>query len=157
MKRLVLSFAVLAACDLPVTAPVGVAPLPEPPPDAVPEGSHVTAPPPSPGARTAAQFDTTSAAERAAAKAPAPVAAARLGTTIGALGDPAAPGIWIKTPLVDQITQGRADVVGGKSIKVELRPLGAAPGAGSQISLPAMRLLGLNLTDLPELVLYRLP
>lgn len=159
MKRLVLSLAVLAGCDLPVAAPVGIAPSPsETSADAGSRGSRITAPPPPPGARTVDQLDTTSAAERAAAKAPLAVPKTlRLGTTIAALGDPMEPGIWIKTPLVDKIVQGRAETAGGKSIGVELRPLVGASGGGSQISLPAMRLMGVGLTDLPELVLYRLP
>ncbi|NBD29495.1 MAG: D-galactarate dehydratase, partial [Alphaproteobacteria bacterium] len=42
----------------------------------------------------------------------------------------------------------------GTSIAVELRPSGGAPGAGSQVSLAAMRLLEAPLTGLPELVLF---
>lgn len=114
-------------------------------------------PPPPPEARTAEQFDTTSAEDRAEAlAAPADAATERaLGTTIASLGDPADPGIWIKTPLVTELTQGRVEnPATGKSISLELRPSGGEPGSGSQISLPALRLLEIPLTDLPELAVY---
>ncbi|MFO8126613.1 D-galactarate dehydratase, partial [Yoonia sp.] len=67
-------------------------------------------PPPKPPvtAVTAAQFDTTSDADRAAAVAATEPAVARaLGTTIASLGSPAEPGIWLKTPLVTKLTAGR--------------------------------------------------
>lgn len=117
------------------------------------------APPPPPRARTVEQFDTTSAEDRAEALAakPEPASERKLGKTIASLGSPTDPGIWIKTPLVSTLTPGRAEGPGGKSINVELRPSGTAAGSGSQISLAAMRLLGVPLTDLPELTLYALP
>lgn len=116
-------------------------------------------PPPRPPARarTAEQFDTTSAEDRAEAlAAPAePAGERKLGTTVASLGSPTDPGIWIKTPLVSEVTMGRAEVAAtGKSVNVELRPSGTAAGSGSQISLPAMRLMEVPLTELPELVLY---
>jgi len=71
----------------------------------------------------------------------------------GSTRDPADPGIWLKTPLVDTLTMGRIEYPeAGTSINIELRPLDAEPGSGSQISLPAMRLLEAPLTGLPELV-----
>lgn len=132
---------------------------------AIPEGPVETLdpdppPPPPPTARTADQFDTTSAEDRAAAAAvaPEPAGEERLGTTIASLGNPADPGIWIETPLVSALAPGRAEVVAtGKSINIELRPSGRPPGSGSEISLPAMRLLDVAFTALEELVLYRLP
>lgn len=126
---------------------------PQPRPAAL-DTSAAPAPPPS--ARTAEEFDTTDQATRAAAVAGAQEAGARrLGTTIGALGSAAEPGIWIKTPLVTEVTPGRVDYpAAGTSIAVELRPSGGAPGAGSQVSLAAMRLLEAPLTGLPELVLF---
>uniref|UniRef100_UPI00399BCC5D D-galactarate dehydratase n=1 Tax=Roseovarius halophilus (ex Wu et al. 2025) TaxID=3376060 RepID=UPI00399BCC5D len=81
--------------------------------------------------------------------------ARRLGRTIATLGSAAEPGIWIKTPLVDGVVEGRADnPSAGTSIAVELRPAGGDPGAGSQVSLAAMRLLEAPLTGLPELILF---
>ena len=126
---------------------------PQPRPEALDTNA---APAPPPDARTAEDFDTTDEAARAAAVVGAPEAGARrLGTTIGALGSAAEPGIWIKTPLVTEVTQGRADYpAAGTSIAVELRPSGGVPGAGSQVSLAAMRLLQAPLTGLPELVLF---
>jgi hypothetical protein len=43
---------------------------------------------------------------------------------------------------------------GGKVINIALRPSGGAIGAGSEISLAAMRLLEAPLTGLPELTVF---
>lgn len=111
-------------------------------------------PPPPPTARTVEEFDTTSAADRAAAVTPTQTGGERrLGTTIASLGSPTDPGIWFKTPLVSAVTQGRVEY-NGKSVNVELRPSGGAPGSGSQISLAAMRLIEAPLTGLPEVTVY---
>ena len=102
------------------------------------------------------EFDTASDADRAdALEAPAEAGQdGLLGTVVASLGDPTEQGFWLKTALVDEVTTGRV-VYGatGISVRVELRPLGAAEG-GAQISLSAMRLLGASLTDLPELMVY---
>ncbi|MDD8023354.1 MAG: D-galactarate dehydratase [Paracoccaceae bacterium] len=121
---------------------------------AAPEAVTV-APLPKPTARVAEEFDTTTPAQRAAAAAAPLAAETRLGTTIASLGDPTDPGFWLKTPLVSAPAKGRVAVAGGASAQVDLLPLAGAPGAGSQISLPALRLLGMALTDLPELTVYR--
>ncbi|MGR3486082.1 MAG: D-galactarate dehydratase [Paracoccaceae bacterium] len=117
-------------------------------------------PPPPPEARTAAEFDTTTEEDRAeavAAPAPEEVAAERaLGTTLATLGSPTDPGIWVKTPAVDALTPGRA-VYEGASVNLELRPLDAEAGSGSQVSLPAMRLLGAPLVGIVELELFAAP
>lgn len=115
------------------------------------------APKPRPRARaTAAQLDTTSAEQKAAAAAPAETAEAKLGTTIASLGDPTEPGFWIKTPLVKARAVGRiVNPANGKSAKVDLIPLDGAASAGSQVSLPALQLIGVSLTDLPEIEVYR--
>jgi len=124
----------------------------------VPVPAAVVAPPPPPQARTAEEFDTTTPEARAAAVAAPPVASEeRLGTTIASLGPPAEPGIWMETPLVRAVTMGRVEAASGKSVTLELRPSGGAAGSGSQISLAAMRLLEVPLTDLPELTVYRVP
>jgi hypothetical protein len=39
-------------------------------------------------------------------------------------------------------------------VTVELRPSGGEPGSGSQISIEAMRALGISPTSLPELVVF---
>lgn len=115
------------------------------------------APAPRPAARaTPAQLDTTTPEQRAAA-AQAPAAAeTRLGTTIGSLGNPSEGGFWIRTPLVQSRAPGRiVNPATGKSAQVELIPL-TSGGTGSQVSLPALQLLGVPLTDLPTLEVYRL-
>lgn len=104
-----------------------------------------------------AQFDTTTAQDRAEATAkPTPASETKLGTTIATLGSPADPGIWLKTPLVSTLVAGRV-VYGsnGKSVNLELRPSGGDAGSGSQISLPAMRLLDAPLTGLLDLTVYQ--
>ncbi len=141
----------LWACT-PVPKTPDVAPLPTA--EARPAPRPAVKPPKS--ARTAEDFDTTSREERVAAtRAPQKNGAQKLGTTIASLGDPTDPGFWAKTPLVKAPTRGRLeDPASGKSVLVELRPLDAASGAGSQVSLPAMRALGVSLTGLPELAVY---
>ena len=106
------------------------------------------------GAATPAALDTTTAAEKAEAAAP-DAGGAKLGTTIASLGDVAEPGFWLKTPLVKTAGKGRVEYpANGKSAQVDLIPIPGEAGAGSRISLSAMRLLGADLTDLPELVVY---
>ncbi|GKY88571.1 hypothetical protein [Sinisalibacter aestuarii] len=108
------------------------------------------------GANTADAFDTTSAAERAAAQAaPEPAGEARLGRTVATLGNPADPGFWLETPLVTASRQGRVvAVANGKAVSLELRPIDGPQSAGSRISLPALRLLGVGLTGLHELDVF---
>lgn len=125
---------------------------------AVPAPTLNPAPPPPPPANavTEEQFDTTSAEEREAAVVTEVAAGDQeLGTTIASLGPPAQPGIWLETPLVAALTPGRIDYQ-GKSINVELRPSGGAPGSGSQISLAAMRLIEAPLTGLPQITVFAL-
>lgn len=113
-------------------------------------------PPPPPSANTAAEFDTTSDAEKQAALAPPePAGEKRLGETIATLGNPTDPGFWLETPLVSSVTQGRVEATAnGKSVSLELRPIPGADGAGSRISLPALQLLEVGLAGLHELVVY---
>lgn len=107
-----------------------------------------------PAAQSAAVLNTTTQAERAVAAAPPASAERRLGTTVASLGDPSQPGFWVKTPLVKSETDGRVvNPANGKSAKVRLIPMGGA-GGGSQVSLPALQLIGVSLTDLPTLELY---
>ncbi|WP_121629986.1 hypothetical protein [Tropicibacter alexandrii] len=119
-------------------------------PEARPD-SAAQAPVPTAAARTAEQFDTTNAEERAEAAAPAAGGERLLGTTVVSLGDPTQPGFWLETPLVSATEQGRVVYpVTGKSAQVELRP----SETGSRISLAAMRLIEAPLTDLPEVEVY---
>ena len=110
-------------------------------------------PSPPPNARTVAQFDTTTAQDRAAAIAPPAGGERRLGSTIANLGSPTDPGIWLKTPLVTAVMNGRVEY-NGMSVNLELRPSGGALGSGSQISLAAMRLIEAPLTGLPGVSVY---
>ncbi|WP_261193466.1 hypothetical protein [Pseudoruegeria sp. SHC-113] len=127
-----------------------------------PEAPEATATAADPEARvapadavTVEEFDTTTSAERAAAEAaPAPAGEALLGKTVASLGDPTLGGFWLETPLVDSTRQGRIESAAGKSVNVELRPIDGAASAGSRISLAALRLLEVPLTDLPELSVY---
>ncbi|SFC08199.1 D-galactarate dehydratase [Tropicimonas isoalkanivorans] len=129
-------------------------------PKAVQEAPEGPAPgteqaPPPKSAVTVEQFDTTTAEERAAAAAPVEDGEKRLGTTIASLGDPADPGFWAETGMVDSVIQGRLEnPANGKSVKVELRPSGGAAGSGTRVSLPALRVLEAPLTSLPELVVF---
>jgi hypothetical protein len=114
------------------------------------------APAPRPTARaTPAQLDTTTAEQRAAAARPAERAETRLGTTVASLGNPSEGGFWIRTPLVTERSMGRiVNPANGRSAQVELIPL-TSGGSGSQVSLPALQLLGVSLTDLPTLEVFR--
>lgn len=114
------------------------------------------APPPRASARTAAQFDTVSKEQKAAAAKPPAASEVRLGRSVASLGDPTEAGLWVKTPLVASAAPGRvSNPVNGKSAKVDLQPLSGPVSGGSQISLSAMRLLGISLTDLPEVEIFR--
>lgn len=127
----------------------------EPPPVAVLETAEGEVPE---TARTVDDFDTTTAGERAAAlqRAESEGGQTDLGVTIATLGDVTQTGIWLKTPLVSQAAKGRVELSGtGASVAVDLIPLEAEPGAGSRISLAAMRLLEIDLTSLAELRVYR--
>ncbi|MGY6536061.1 MAG: hypothetical protein ACXIVG_12000 [Pararhodobacter sp.] len=108
-----------------------------------------------PAGRTAEALDTTSEAERAAARS----AAARpggqaLGETLAGLGAPTEGGFWLRTGLVTQPRPGRLVSASGASVAVELRPSGRAPGSGSEVSLAALRALDLPLTGLATLQVF---
>ena len=160
MKKLfLLPIFALAACDTPFFESLMIpasAPVIEEPVAPAPTLDPTPPPPPPPTARTVAQFDTTTEEDRAAAVAVVePAGEQSLGTTIATLGSPADPGIWIKTPLVSELTMGRAEYTAtDKTVNLELRPSGGDAGSGSEISLPAMRLLEIPLTALAEVALF---
>ncbi len=115
-----------------------------------PEPAYAAPPPPA-GARTAAQFDTTTPEQRRAASEAAPGAEEVLGVTVASLGDVTEGGLWLSTRLVSERREGRVEVVAtGQSASLELRP---AEG-GSRLSLAAMRLLQVPLTDLAEVKVH---
>lgn len=127
-------------------------------PEQVAAAAAITrAPAPRPAARaTPAQLDTTTPAQRQAAARAPEAAETRLGTTIASLGDPTQPGFWIKTPLVTARAVGRiVNPATGKSATVDLIPLEGPASGGSQVSLSALQLIGVSLTDLPVIEVYR--
>jgi len=112
---------------------------------------------PEKNAVTVEQFDTTSAEDRAAAAdAAAAGGEVTLGKTIASLGSPAKPGFWLETPLVDTPSKGRVVAENGEAVLVDLLPVEGPEGAGSHISLAALRLLGVGLTGLHELTVFKL-
>ncbi|WP_308917924.1 hypothetical protein [Jannaschia sp. LMIT008] len=116
-------------------------------------GATVVAPPSRVTARAEA-LDTVSEAEKQQARiVAASAASADLGTETVALGDPAEPGLWVKTDLVSAEVAGKATAAGGTGIALTLRPLGGAGGA--QISLSALQALGLPLAGLHPVTLAR--
>ncbi len=123
-----------------------------------PLAERVAEAPPASGANTADTLDTTSEEDRARAVAEARPGEGEtdLGMTIASLGAVSEPGIWLKTPLVTEPGRGRVEYAEkGTAVSVDLIPLGGEPGAGSRISLAAMRLIEADLTDLPELRVFR--
>lgn len=105
--------------------------------------------------QTADMLDRTSPEERAAALAPAAGRTQFLGDTLASLGGVSEPGLWLRTGLVRETTQGRVELQRGTgSLRVELRPSGAAAGAGSQLSLAAFRSLDVPLSELVALRVY---
>ncbi len=149
------ALALLAACT---EAAMDAPPVDEPEAEASAQVAEpvAVAPPPPRTARTEEQYDTTTAEQRAAAASAAPEAGERkLGETIASLGDPTQPGFWIKTPLVSVAGKGRVVFPAtGKSAEVDLIPIDGEPGAGSRLSLAAMRLIEAPLTDLPTIEVY---
>ncbi|MBN2741073.1 MAG: D-galactarate dehydratase [Rhodobacteraceae bacterium] len=119
--------------------------------------SEAATPVPKSSGPNAASLDTTTAAQRAEAAQKPASGETKLGVTIASLGDPTDPGFWMRTGLVSVESKGRIEnPKTGKSAKVTLIPSGKPAGAGSEVSLPALRLLEVPLTELPELTVYRL-
>ena len=114
-------------------------------------GALTSAPPPPPEARTAEALDTTSIEQRAEAAASPAETTTPLGKTVVSLGSPTEPGFWLKTPLVQLESPGRVtNPANGKSSAVRLIPIEGPATAGSRMSLAAMRLIELPLTELGE-------
>lgn len=78
-----------------------------------------------------------------------------LGRTVVSLGDTLEPGLWASTPLVARETAGRVQHPSGKSVSVTLYPGTAEQGAGTQLSLGAMQALGMQVTDLSEVLVFK--
>ena len=103
------------------------------------------------------KFDIATAQERNAATViNSSTTSVELGETIASLGNPAETGFWLKTNLVNSITNGRLlDQASGKSVNVTLIPDGGSGTAG-QISISALRFLELPLMALPKLTVFEL-
>lgn len=115
------------------------------------------APAPKAAARaTPDKLDTTTAEQKAAAAEKPASGEQKLGSTIASLGNPSEGGFWIKTPLVKSRGIGRIEnPENGKSAKVDLIPLDGPASGGSQVSLPALQLIGVSLTDLPSIDVFK--
>lgn len=75
--------------------------------------------------------------------------------TIAGLGDPSVSGLWMETPLVRYERSGRIVVrKTGSAAFVTLIPIAGDPGAGSRLSLGAMRALLAPIDQLVELDVY---
>ena len=78
-----------------------------------------------------------------------------LGVTIVALGLLNRDGLWLRTPLVKDEVAGRVIYTKlGNSANLTLLPIAGEAGAGSQLSLAAMQVLGIPLTELAEVQVY---
>ncbi|MFT4715019.1 MAG: hypothetical protein ACI861_000019 [Paracoccaceae bacterium] len=107
------------------------------------------------GVAPASLDDTTQAEKLNALDTASSAAEKKLGTTIATLGDVGQQGFWVKTPLVVEEIEGRIVwAADGNSVKVTLLPKQGDGGSGSQISLAAMRALGIPLTTLAELIIF---
>ncbi|PVA11883.1 hypothetical protein DC366_02820 [Pelagivirga sediminicola] len=153
--------ALVAGC---ANAPDWLSPAPRPdsaaesPGDEAPDAVRTaSATPPPRTARTVEEFDTTTDEAKAAAVKPS-AGGKDLGLTIASLGAAGEPGFWLKTPLVSAPGPGRVVYpANGKTVQVDLIPLGGEPGAGSRMSLAALRLLEAPLTGLLEVRVFSLP
>ena len=103
------------------------------------------------------KFDITTPQERSAArKTDSSKTSVELGETIASLGNPVETGFWLRTNLVNSITNGNLlDQASGKSVNVTLIP-DESSGTGGQISISALRFLGIPLTALPKLTVFKL-
>jgi hypothetical protein len=78
-----------------------------------------------------------------------------LGETIVALGLLDRGGLWLRTPLVATGVKGRVVYLKtGASANVLLLPLQGESGAGSQLSLAAMQVLGIPLAELAKVQVF---
>lgn len=71
------------------------------------------------------------------------------GTTVASLGLLERDGFWLRTPLVSSEADGRVVLEpSGASVNLRLLPSGGESGSGSQLSIAAMQVLGVPITDL---------
>ena len=107
---------------------------------------------PGTSGQTAATLDRVTPEAREAATTGSQ-SGAPLGQTVASLGDPGQVGFWLKTSLVTAAMPGRLETGTGSFVNVTLLPIENDAG-GSEISLSAMRALGLDLTALPSLQVF---
>lgn len=94
----------------------------------------------------------------AAAGAPTPAAEPglrQIGTTTAALGPLDRSGFWLRTPLVSEEAPGEVRTEGGASQAVTLLPSDGPEGGGSQASLALLTALGVDMTALVSLDVFR--
>lgn len=78
-----------------------------------------------------------------------------LGNTVAGLGSIDKTGFWLQTPLVKSNVEGRVVYLKtGSSINLTLIPNRATAGSGSQISIAAMKVLGIPIVDLAKLRVF---
>ena len=97
-----------------------------------------------------AVLDQATVDEKTAAVTPA-TGGTLLGKVTVGLGSPTDPGFWMSSNLVTVPAKGRVVTASGQSANVDLRP----STGGALLSFSAYRVLGLTLTDLPELQVYQ--
>lgn len=102
--------------------------------------------------QSAAALDQTTEAEKIAARKDASAAEGRaLGRVVVALGSPVEQGFWLKSALIVAPAKGRVVTDSGAAVAVDL-----LPGSGAALlSLAAFLALGLGLTELPEVTVFR--
>lgn len=144
MKKILLILPLLAGCSLPNLRSVE------------PEGPRVIVNATEPTMRPLARDEIGGPEPEPVRVGPVSGQGKVIGTTIASLGNPAEPGLWVKTPLVTTQMQGRVSAPNGANATVTLIPIDGPATAGSQISLQAMQALGLPLTALPNLRIERL-
>ncbi|MEM7710791.1 MAG: hypothetical protein AAF264_08590 [Pseudomonadota bacterium] len=118
------------------TAPADARPVPRP------EGELQTGPEGATAPATPIQAGVTEAAT-----------AGELGQATVSLGDPAEPGLWVKTTFVTEEAPGIVRTADGAVLNVTLLPLVGAGGA--QMSLQAIQTLGLPLAGLSPVTIAR--
>ena len=124
-------------------------------PDPAPVAAEAPAEVPAPEIEAPTEEDPEVAPEPAPTPEPIakPSGPRTLGDVVVALGDPTDQGLWVKTALVSSDTPGRIVTASGATLALTLRPLEAGASGGAQISLPALRELGLPITGLTSVTL----
>lgn len=102
------------------------------------------------GAITVTALDQATEDQRAAAAQPS-TGGQLLGTVTVGLGSPTEQGFWLSSNLVAAPAKGRVVTTTGQSANVDLRP----STGGALLSFSTYRVLGLTLTDLPQVQVFQ--